>query len=78
MDRSDPLKLGSDEFTTIVGEEMGGGWRREVGGVGRRRMDRNEQARSYSVVVITADSDEGSLFILYKIPLTQVRVLLGP
>ena len=25
MDRSDPLKLGCDEFTTIVGEEMGGG-----------------------------------------------------
>ena len=25
MDCSDPLKLGCDEFTTIVGEEMGGG-----------------------------------------------------
>ena len=25
VDRSDPLKLGCDEFTTIVGEEMGGG-----------------------------------------------------
>ena len=25
MYRSDPLKLGCDEFTTIVGEEMGGG-----------------------------------------------------
>ena len=25
VDCSDPLKLGCDEFTTIVGEEMGGG-----------------------------------------------------